>query len=107
MLNKKQIADMKSLQDEDDHGFPLAFQALGDSCRFHIFMVLMRHLDICVTDIAHLFDITVSAASQQLRILERLGLIVKVRRGQMVCYEMNNKNPIVKQLIKLLKESNK
>lgn len=93
--------------DEDGQGFPLAFQALGDPGRFHIFRILIQHHDICVTDIANIFGITVSAASQQLRILERLGLILRVRMGQMVCYEINNENSIAKQLIKLLKESSK
>lgn len=104
MLNKKQIADIKSVLDKDDQEFPLAFQALGDSGRFHIFRILMQHHDICVTDIANIFGITVSAASQQLRILERLGLILKVRMGQMVCYQINKGKPITKQLIKLLKK---
>lgn len=112
MLNKKQITDIKPILDEDGQGLPLAFQALGDPGRFRIFKVLIEYHDICVTDIANIFGITVSAASQQLRVLERLGLILKIRMGQMVCYEINNDNQIAKQLIKLLsalggKESNK
>lgn len=102
MLNKKQTVEIKAELDSGEMAFRLAFQALGDPCRFKVFKVLMQHHDICVTDIANIFGMTVSAASQQLRILERLGLILKVRMGQMVCYEMNNENPIMKQLIKLL-----
>lgn len=107
MLNKKQIANIKAELDSDGSAFPLAFQALGDPCRFKVFKVLMQYNDICVTDIANIFGITLSAASQQLRVLERLGLALKIRMGQMVCYEINNENSIAKQLIKLLKESNK
>jgi len=91
----------------EEVAFPLAFQALGDPCRFKVFKVLMQYHDICVTDIAKIFGITLSAASQQLRVLERLGLVQKMRMGQMVCYEINVKNPIVKQLFKLLKRSSK
>ena len=107
MLTKKQTAEIKSSLGTESTGFPLVFQALGDSGRFNIFRLLMEHHDICVTDVANVFDITVSAASQQLRVLERLGLVLKMRMGQMVCYEINHENPIAKQLGKLLKESNK
>lgn len=107
MLNKSQIANIKAELDAEDTAFPLAFQALGDPGKFKIFKVLMNNHEICVTDISNIFGITVSAASQQLRVLERLGLVLKVRMGQMVCYEINQENPIVKQLCKLLKGSNK
>lgn len=107
MLNKRQIADIKTNLDAEDAAFPLAFQALGDPGKFKIFKVLISYHEICVTDIAKIFDITVSAASQQLRVLERIGLAIKIRMGQMVCYEVNRENPIVRQLVKLLKESNK
>lgn len=105
MLTKKQIADIKSDFRATAMSFPLVFQALGDPGRFNIFRLLMDYHDICVTDVANIFDITVSAASQQLRVLERLGLAVKIRMGQMVCYEINQKNPIARQLVKLLKGS--
>ena len=107
MLNKKQIADVKSELGSETIGFHLAFQALGDPGRFNIFRLLINYRDICVTDIANVFGITVSAASQQLRVLERIGLALKVRMGQIVCYEINQKNPIAKQLVKLFKNLSK
>lgn len=103
MLNKKQIADIKSKRGTEAVNFPLVFGALGDIGRFNIFKLLMDYHDICVTDIANVFDITVSAASQQLRVLERIGLVIKIRMGQMVCYEINQENTIAKQLVKLFK----
>lgn len=107
MLNKKQIANIKSRLDSGISNFPLVFQALGDSNRFNIFRMLMDHHNACVTDVANIFGITVSAASQQLRVLERLGLALKMRMGQMVCYKINRENAIAKQLVKLLKELEK
>lgn len=107
MLKKKQIANIKAELSSEEAAFPLAFQALGDPCRFKIFKVLMQYHDICVTDIANIFGITLSATSQQLRVLERLGLVQKMRMGQMVCYEINVGNPIAKQLFKLFKGLNK
>ena len=107
MLNKSQLAKIKADFDSDNSSFPLVFQALGDPGRFRIFRLLMDNHDICVTDVANVFGITVSAASQQLRVLERLGLVLKMRMGQMVCYEINYENQISKQLVKLFKGSNK
>ncbi len=105
MLTKRQLAEVKSRIGGSTPSIPLALQALGDPGRFNIFRVLIEHHDICVTDIANVFAITVSAASQQLRVLERLGLVIRVRMGQMVCYEINQGNAIAKQLVKLIKES--
>lgn len=105
MLTKKQTTDIRARIGADTTGFPLVFQALGDPGRFNIIRLLMHYQDICVTDIANVFDITVSAASQQLRVLERLGLVIKIRMGQMVCYALKRDNPTVKQLIQFLKST--
>jgi len=102
MFTKKQLSDIKATIGHGNQGTVFAFQALGDPGRYQIFKLLLEYHDMCVTDIANVFGITVSAASQQLRVLERLGLIVRVRMGQMICYEKNDKNPITKQLIKLM-----
>lgn len=101
MLTKRQIADIKTKVIFGETGFPLAFQALGDPRRFQIFRMLMRYRDICVTDVARILGVTVSAASQQLRVLERLGLVHKIRVGQMVCYEINKHNRIAERLVAL------
>lgn len=106
MLTKKEISVIRSEMGERVSGFPLVFEALGDPCRFSIFRMLMERHDMCVTDIANVCGMTASAASQQLRILERVGLVTKMRIGQMVCYQVNGGNPIAKQITKLLKESN-
>lgn len=101
MLTKEQVNKIKKeLADEKDR-MPLILGALGDPGRFRIFKLLMEHHDMCVTDIAHIFGITVSAACQQLRVLEMLGLAVKMRMRQMVCYELKKDNPTVKRLCKL------
>lgn len=101
MLTKEQIKKIKVGTAKNDGQFPLIFEALGDQGRFRIFRLLMKHHDLCVTDVAEVFGITVSAASQQLKILERVGLVQKLRMGQMVCYEINNDNQTAKQLTKI------
>lgn len=105
MLTKTQISSIKTDLDKDGENLALIFQALGDGGRLKIFKLLMEHYDLCVTDVANVFDMTVSAASQQLRVLERLGLVEKMRMGQMVCYELKKENPVVKKLIQFLRSS--
>ncbi len=105
MLTKTQITSIKTDIDKDGENLALIFQALGDGGRLKIFKLLMAHHDLCVTDVANVFDMTVSAASQQLRVLERLGLVEKMRMGQMVCYELKKDNPTVKKLIQFLRSS--
>lgn len=102
MRTKAQISNIKTGLDTGDAAFPLAFQALGDPGKFKIFKLLMNNHELCVTDIANIFGISVSAASQQLRVLERLGLLSRTRMGQVVCHEINTDNQVVKQLVKLL-----
>lgn len=101
MLTKDQINTIKKQVSEDDERMPIILGALGDPGRFRIFKILMEHHDICVTDVASILDITVSAASQQLRVLERIGLVRKERMGQMICYEIKSDDPVVKSLCKL------
>ncbi len=102
MLTKEQVHKIKKELSGDIDRMPIILGALGDPSRFRIFKLLMEHHDICVTDVANVFGITVSAASQQLRVLEMLELVEKMRMGQMVCYELKKGNPTVKQLIQFI-----
>lgn len=105
MLTKERVNKIKKGMTKEKDRMPIIFGALGDLSRFRIFKLLMEHHDICVTDVANIFGITVSAASQQLRVLEMLELVEKIRMGQMVCYELKRDNPTVKQLIKFIRSS--
>lgn len=105
MLTKEHINKIRKEISEEKNRLPMILNALGDPGRFRIFKLLMEYHDICVTDIANIFDITVSAASQQLRVLEMLELVKKTRMGQMICYELKKDNPTVKQLVQLLRSN--
>lgn len=105
MLTKEQVNKIKKEVSNEKNRMPIILSALGDPGRFRIFKLLMEYHDICVTDVANILDITVSAASQQLRVLEMLELVDKMRMGQMVCYELNKNNPLIKQLIQLIKSN--
>lgn len=102
MLTAQQIKKMQKEFDRGDGRSPAALSALGDPGRFKIFKILMRYHNVCVTDIAAVLRISVPAASQQLRILEMSGLVRKERKKRMVCYQVQNKNPLVRLLSKII-----
>lgn len=102
MLSGVKIKKIKKELSFDDNQLSMIFNALGDTSRFQIFRILLRHKDICVSDIAKILNISVPAASQQLRIMEMLGIVKRIRMGQMICYEIKKENSAVKSLIALL-----
>lgn len=104
MFTKTQINTLKRRLERRPNQFPLVFSALGDPGRFCIFqlLTLMARSDICVTDVAAVMGISVSAASQQLKILEMVGLARKERMRQMICYKLRDDNPMVQAIMRLL-----
>ena len=76
-------------------------QLLGDPTRFKMLKVLTSQREMCVSEIAHELDVTVSAVSQHFRSFEFLGLVNKQRTGQKICYKLKNNDPFVETLIHL------
>lgn len=103
MLTDREIAKIRGLLKKTAKDrWVVLFDALGDKTRYGIFELLVAKQDICVTDIAKIFNLSIPAISQQLRILESSGLVEKERKGQIVCYKVNKKSPLVKSVIKLI-----
>ncbi len=103
MLSETQIKKISILlRKNHNKRLPVIFNALGDPCRFFIFQLLLLQHEVCVTDVANICKISVSAASQQLKVLELTGVVAKKRMGQMVCYALNNKDPVIQTLIKMI-----
>lgn len=102
MLSQKEIGEIKERVGLENNRLSVIFSALSDSGRLRIFKLLMEHHDICVSDVAHIFEISLPAASHQLKILERAGLVKRTRMGQMICYEIKEDDPLVKSIISLL-----
>lgn len=103
MLKKNQIVGVRKKLASKDSGFILMFRALCDKNRFWIFLLLEERCDLRVNDLATILNISASATSQHLRILEMSGLIERQKRGQACYYKARPKNARVKLLIKLLK----
>ncbi len=104
MLDQVQVKKIqKHLQRADDR-LVKVFAALSDPGRYRIFMSLIDHEGICVTEVANILGVSVPAASQQLKIMENGGLIVRQRDGQKICYETNTQDPCVRAIIKLIQQ---
>jgi len=103
MLTQKQASELKPTLNEQDERLQTIFNALGDHGRFCIFKILLERREVCVTDIANICNVSVPAASQQLRVLELSNLVIKKRMGQMICYEVRAEEPLIKSLIPLIK----
>lgn len=102
MLSSKKLSGIKKKIDDGER-LPVVFGALSDARRYKMFKILHEHKGLCVTEMARLFNISVPAASQQLKILERTGLISRAKSGQMICYAITESDPLVRSILKTIK----
>lgn len=101
MLSETQIEKLQKTGSEDSVLSPV-FSALSDSGRLQIFKILLKHNNICVSDVAGILKISVPAASRQLKILETAGLIEKTRNGQMMCFSIKENNNKIKAIVDII-----
>ncbi|MBI3335150.1 MAG: winged helix-turn-helix transcriptional regulator [Candidatus Portnoybacteria bacterium] len=106
MLSQEEIGEIKEMMRGGEEKLLLVFDALSDPGRLGIFRLLTKRHDICVTDVARIFEISLPAASHQLKILERAGLVKRTRMGQMICYEIKEEDNLVKSIISLFSHEN-
>ena len=103
MLEAKELQKVQKSFSEMKDRLAFVFEALGDPTRLNIFRLLSKEKkDLCVTDIANVFMVSVPAASYQLKILEMVGLIERERMGQMICYTLREKDPLVRNVLKII-----
>lgn len=102
MRTHQELQKITRSVEKNDGRLAAIFQALSDAGRLRIIRLLLKYRNLCVTEIAHILNVSVPAASQQLRFLELSGIIRRVRNGQMICYEMEEENPIVSSVIKII-----
>ena len=74
------------------------FKAVSDNTRAKILLAL-KDEELCVCDISHVLNLSLSAVSHQLRILRSLGLVKYKGRGKMVFYSLTDRH-----IIKLIEE---
>lgn len=103
MINKNELnEDFLMLQDEtakrvlneqpdEDVLFDLAelFKIFGDSNRIRILYALSG-VELCVSDLANILSLSVSAVSHQLRILKASKLVRCRREGKIIFYMLDD-----------------
>lgn len=72
---------------------------LSDPTRIKILMLLNKHKEICVSDLATIIGVSISAISHQLSYLEKQKLTISKKYGKTVCYYPRISN---KKILKLL-----
>lgn len=102
MLSKLQVQQLQKILHKSEGDLVDVFGVLGDKNRFRIIKLLKSQGELCVSDLASVLGLSVSGASQHLRILELAGLVECQRMGQMICYKLRMKTSNVESLVKLL-----
>lgn len=103
MLSRVQLHEIRAAVGQGSPRLLPVFAALSDPGRFRIFRLLSQQQqhELCVTDVARVLQVSVPAASQQLKVLELSGLVRKQRVGQMMCYALKRDTPLVRSLMRL------
>ncbi len=60
----------------------------GDESRLKILCVIFSKKKICVSDIAEGLGMSVATASHHLQVMSKEKLVVPVREGKRICYEL-------------------
>jgi DNA-binding transcriptional ArsR family regulator len=100
MLNTQEIGKLQKLLTKKDERLPIVFNALGDPRRCKIFRSFLTADRLCVSDIANIFKMSMSLASQHLKILEITGLLVREKEGRTVYFRANTEDELVRTIIK-------
>ncbi len=96
--------DTQSIQlTRNEERLAFAMQLLGDKNRFKMFKLMMAQDDLCVSEMASQLSISVSGVSQHFRQFELVGLVEKHRTGQKICYDLNQSDPLVQQLLTIVR----
>ena len=95
MLNNQEIQRSKKVLAKSD-------QQIKNRCNLHylssdptrlkILLLLKNHSELCVSDLAKIINVTVSAVSHQLKLLENCHIVKSSKMGKTVCYCLIDKN---------------
>ena len=80
------------------------FRLLGDPTRIRILFALFEFGELCVCDLADLFDITQPSASRHLRLLREKALVQSRRDAQTIYYSVCLDNPFARLLVALFSD---
>lgn len=103
MLTAKEIHKLQLLLKREDDRLPIVFGALGDPRRCKIFRSFLKRDVLCVSDVSRTLGISMSLASQHLKILEVTKLVVREKKGRTVYFRPNTQDELVRTIIKAVK----
>jgi ArsR family transcriptional regulator len=89
VIHEESVNRVKGSMPQEESLYDLAelFKVFGDSTRIKILCALAES-ELCVCDIAVLFNMTQSAISHQLRVLKQASLVKYRRSGKIVYYTL-------------------
>ena len=99
MLEAREIQKLQGLLRKEDDRLPIVFNALGDPRRCLIFRSFLKRDRLCVSDVARTLKISMSLASQHLKVLEVTKLVVREKEGRTVYYRPNTDDELVRSII--------
>jgi DNA-binding transcriptional ArsR family regulator len=80
------------------------FSAASNETRLRILYVLRRAGELCVCDLADIFEITQPSVSRHLKILREKALVEARRDAQTIYYSLCTDNPFAKMLAEFFDE---
>ena len=80
------------------------FDAVSNETRLRILYVLHRTGELCVCDLADVFEITQPAVSRHLKILREKALVEARRDAQTIYYSVCTDNPFARMLVEFFDE---
>ena len=60
----------------------------GDESRLKILCIIFGKKKVCVSDMAEELDMGVAIVSHHLQVMSKQGLVVPIREGKRICYEL-------------------
>lgn len=98
MLSHTEITKLQKLLKRGDKRLPIIFNALSDPRRCKIFRSFLTPDRLCVSDISNLMGISMSLASQHLKILEITKLLTREKEGRTVYFKLNTHDELVRTI---------
>lgn len=98
MLSSAEIKRFQKNYRREDTRLPIVFNALGDPRRCKMFRSFLAGERLCVSDVARVFRMSMSLASQHLKILEITGLLLREKEGRTVYFRADMGDPLVRTI---------
>ena len=85
---KPNLADRPLLRADQASALAALFKVLANDTRLRLLHALARKGELCLTDLAHVVEMTPQAVSNQLQRLLALGILAAQRNGNNVLYRI-------------------